>query len=186
MLLRTALATLALLGTSVYAADGVWKWVDAQGVTHYSDRPVPGAERVDIKTQSSYSTPPATPTPAAPASSQPPSPLYREIEVWRPSQDEAIINTGGVVPVRVRLDPQLRPRHTLAIYLDGRRVDDAAGTDGSFELSEVPRGTHSIVAAVVDERGNILQQSPAVIFHMRQHSIAQPPVGPTLRPPTRP
>lgn len=38
----TALALLAGLAASA-RAENIWKWVDAHGVPHYSDRPVPGA-----------------------------------------------------------------------------------------------------------------------------------------------
>jgi Domain of unknown function (DUF4124) len=38
----TAFVLLAGLATGVHA-ENIWKWVDAQGVPHYSDRPVPGA-----------------------------------------------------------------------------------------------------------------------------------------------
>ena len=38
----TALVLLAGLAGSA-RAENIWKWVDARGVPHYSDRPVPGA-----------------------------------------------------------------------------------------------------------------------------------------------
>jgi len=185
MLLRTALLLVAL--GPVHAAEGVWKWVDAQGVTHYADRPVPGAVQVDIKVQA-QSTPVATAPPAAtqaPASPVPAGPPYRLLEIWRPSPEETIANTGGVVPVRVRIDPALRPRHTLAIYLDGKRMDGLAPGALDVELQNVPRGTHSVVAAVFDDTGKSVQQSAQVVFFVRQESVAQPPVGPTLRPPPK-
>ena len=37
----------ALSGTAASAAPA-WTWVDAEGTRHYSDRPVPGAEQVDL------------------------------------------------------------------------------------------------------------------------------------------
>lgn len=187
MLLRTALLLLAALGSTVQAADGVWKWVDAQGVTHYADRPVPGAVQVDIKVQS-YSTPAsaAVPAPATPAGTTPAAAPYRLLEVWRPSSEETITNTGGVVPVRARIDPTLRPRHTLGFYLDGKRVDGLQPGSLDIELQNVPRGTHSVVAAVFDDTGKTVQQSAPVVFFVRQESVAQPPVGPTLRPPPKP
>jgi hypothetical protein len=178
---------IAALGSTVQAADGVWKWVDAQGITHYADRPVPGAVQVDIKVQTqsgpASATAAASPAPAAPA--QPPGPVYRVLEIWRPTPQETIANTGGVVPLRVRMDPTLRPRHTLAIFLDAKRVEGLLpGAD--MELRDVPRGTHAVAAAVLDENGRVVQQTPQVVFFVRQESVAQPPVGPALRPPPRP
>lgn len=52
---RTSLTVLAV-GLAVAAATpitqaDVYKWVDAQGRVHYTDRPVPGAERVSTTTR---------------------------------------------------------------------------------------------------------------------------------------
>lgn len=189
MLLRIALL-LAVLGSSAHATDGVWKWVDAQGVTHYADRPVPGAVQVDIKIQSSpgptstvTTTSGTTAAQSRPAIAPPP---YRLIEVWKPAVEETIVNTGGKVDIKLRLDPALRPRHTLAVYLDGKWVEGLVPGALEVEAQNVPRGTHGVVATVSDDTGKIVQQSPQVVFYVRQESVAQPPVGPTLRPRPKP
>lgn len=189
MLSRITVFVLATLGTSVQAADGVWRWVDSQGVTHYADRPVPGAVQVDIKVQGRSASPVVPSVGAASsatASAQVAQPPYTQLEIWKPAAEETVVNTGGVVAVRVRLDPALRPRHTLAIYLDGKRVDNLAPGALDVDIPNVPRGTHSLVASVFDDAGKVVQQGQQVVFFVRQESVAQPPVGPTLRPPPKP
>jgi hypothetical protein len=188
MHLRIPLLLLAALGSTVQAAEGVWKWVDSQGVTHYADRPVPGAVRIDIKVQSApaVEVDPAQPstsaTPALPAA----QPLYSSLEIWKPATEESVVNTGGLVQVRMRLEPTIRPRHTLALYLDGKRVESLAPGALEVDLQDVPRGTHSLVASVFDDAGKLVQQGQQVVFFVRQESVAQPPVGPMLRPPPKP
>ena len=55
------LAAPAIAGTKLY------KWVDANGVTHWSDTPVDGAKKVDVPAPQSYSAPPpARVSPSAP------------------------------------------------------------------------------------------------------------------------
>lgn len=179
------LAGLSLSGSG-WADQTVWKWVDASGVTHYSDRPVPGATRVDIhvgSTPNPPNPPIASSASAAPAET---APAYRNFEVWKPGNGEHIINTGGVVQVEVRVDPALQPGHSLYVYLDGRLVEGYPDNTASFELTEVPRGMHTVRAVINDGRGNKLQETQQVIFHVQQNSIAQPPVGPTLQPPPKP
>ena len=44
------------------AAAETWRWKDANGVVHYSDRPVPGAERVSVVAPKPSSSPPQTRT----------------------------------------------------------------------------------------------------------------------------
>jgi Domain of unknown function (DUF4124) len=189
MHLRIPLLLLAALGSTVQAAEGVWKWVDSQGVTHYADRPVPGAVQIDIKVQSAPA-PDAEPasaaaSPSAPAAA-PAQPPYTELEIWKPATDESVVNTGGLVQVRIRLEPAIRPRHTLALYLDGKRVENLGAGALEIDLQDVPRGTHSLVASVFDDAGKLVQQGQQVVFFVRQESVAQPPVGPTLRPPPKP
>jgi len=189
MHLRIPLLLWLAFGSTVQAAEGVWKWVDSQGVTHYADRPVPGAVRIDIKVQSAPSAEAEVDSAASVSAAQttPPAPLpYSQIEIWRPEPEETIVNTGGVVQVRLRIEPALRPRHTLALYLDGKRVETLAPGSLQVDLQDVPRGTHSLVASVFDDAGKPVQQGQQVVFFVRQESVAQPPVGPILRPPPKP
>lgn len=191
--MRTTLIVLMLAaGVALAQTQGghtVWKWVDADGVVHYSDRPVAGAERVDLKVQTYsapkvQSAPPAAPAAAAGGRSAADD-TYRNLEIWKPANDQAIVNTAGQVEVRLRLEPGLKPGHAIWLYLDGKRVDGLAEDASDFELSGVARGTHTLQAAVADG-GRMVTLSDKVIFHVVQASNVQPPVGPALRPPPKP
>jgi hypothetical protein len=188
--MRTTLLLLAFLAGPALAGQTVWKWVDSDGVTHYADRPVPGATRMELSTgssvpnadvpsySSSSSSSDSTPAEAGPA--------YRNFEIWKPSPEETIANTGGQVTVNVRTEPELRPGHSLYLYLDGRLVEGFPGNTTSFDLTEVPRGGHTVIATVSDSRGNKIQETERVVFYVQQASVAQPPTGPALRPPPKP
>jgi hypothetical protein len=186
--MRTALLLLAMIAFPAFAAQTVWKWVDDMGVTHYSDRPVPGATKMELKvgSPSSDSAPPA----ASPSSNraQPDTasgPPYQNLQITRPSAGETIVNTGGAVQIGIAIEPALHSGHTLSLYMDGQRVE-GAGNSTEYSLTEVPRGVHSVTAVVSDRRGQRVQESPPVSFTVRQTSIANPPVGPALRPPPKP
>ncbi|MET0656542.1 MAG: DUF4124 domain-containing protein [Steroidobacteraceae bacterium] len=188
--MRTTLFLLAILAGPAFAGQVVWKWVDANGVTHYADRPVPGATRMELSTgttssgseTSSYGSA-SSPTPS---SAQDVGPVYRDFEIWKPQAEETIANSGGQVSVNVRIEPIVQPGHTLGLYLDGRLVEGFPPNATSFDLIDVPRGTHSVVAIVTDSRGNRVQETAAIVFYVRQESVAQPPSGPALRPPPKP
>ncbi|WP_066922572.1 DUF4124 domain-containing protein [Steroidobacter denitrificans] len=198
--MRTALLSVLTFAVFAFASAAianqtVWKWVDANGVTHYSDRPVPGAVRMELNVgrSASGSSPAAvstTSSPSAPSASSTadasPAIPYRNFEIWSPADGETIPNTGGAVTVNVRMDPNLQPGHQLHLYLDGKLVEDFAADITRFDLTEVPRGVHSVIAIITDASGKRLQQSAQVVFTVRQTSIAQPPVGPALRPPPKP
>jgi hypothetical protein len=185
--MRTALyVLLALTAVPAFAGQTVWKWVDEKGVTHFSDQPVPGATKMELNSAPSPS-PAATPayTPP-PATTRPTGPAYSRLVVESPQQDESVVNTGGKVTVRLATTPALAQNHVVALYLDGARVQDFPPNAMSHELSEVTRGTHTLKAVVSTAQGELLQESPATTFHVRQESIARPPVGPALRTPPKP
>ena len=98
--------------------------------------------------------------------------MYTEFTIVKPADDENLWNVGGVVPVSLRLAPTLRPGNGLVFYLDDRRLDYVASTATDFELKDVTRGTHLLVAVVHDERRTPLHEA-AVTFHVQQ-AIAKP------------
>ena len=184
--MRTALYVfLALASLPAFAGQTVWKWVDEKGVTHFSDQPVPGATKMELNSAPSSSSEPA-PTYTPPASeSRPTGPAYSRLAVESPQQDESIVNAGGKVTVRLAATPAIAPGHIVALYFDGARVEDFPPNATAHELSEVPRGTHTVKFVVSTIHGQVVQESPVTTFHVRQESIAKPPVGPTLRNPPK-
>lgn len=186
--MRTLLLLLIAFAAPAFASLTVWKWVDDQGVTHYSDRPVPGATRMEVHVGNTSDSGPRASSPGSTASESTAQsgPVYRNFEIWKPAAAEAFINTGGVVTVNVRVDPALQTGHALHLYLDDRLIEGFAPNTTSYELEDVPRGQHTVVAVINNNRGTRVQETARVTFQVRQESIAQPPVGPALRPPPKP
>ena len=188
--MRTALLLLALAASglcSTASAAEVWKWVDANGVTHYSDQPIPGAIKIEVRAGNISEARSAQPPSNAPGSdSQDGAGAYRTVEIVRPTNDQSIINTGGEVAVEIRIAPPVEGTHRLNLYLDGNLVTGFPRNAAVYALTAVPRGTHTLTAVVADASGNTIQEAPPVTFHVRQESIAQPPVGPSLGQPPKP
>ena len=174
--MRIALLLAVTLATPVFAGQVVWKWVDSQGVTHYADRPVPGAQRIELQSgTTTVDTPP--PSRTYDNSTRPPpaaGPAYQNVEIWKPGNDEVLSNVGGNVEVSIRVEPDLRAGDTLSLYLDGRLVEGPAGKAAQFTLTDVFRGSHQLQAIITDQRGERVAQSQPVTFHVRQTSILNP------------
>jgi hypothetical protein len=185
--MRTALYVfLALAAVPAFAGQTVWKWVDEKGVTHFSDQPVPGATKMELNSAPSASPAPAPAYIPPPSDTRPTGPAYSRLAVESPQQDESVVNTGGKVNVRLATSPALAQDHVVALYLDGARVQSFPPTGLSGELSDVPRGTHTLKIVVSTQQGKIVQESQPTTFHVRQESVAKPPVGPNLRNPPKP
>ena len=95
----------------------------------------------------------------------------------------SFFGADAVVNVRLRSEPELVRGDVTRLYLDGKLVEgQPPGLE--FTLSGLERGAHSMIAQIVDERGNERIRSEPRVFHIRQPtSIASPNVGPNLRPP---
>jgi hypothetical protein len=168
-----------------FAQAKLYRWVDDKGVTHFSDRPVPGATRVDVPAAQGFPAP--APAPArAPAERPAAAPEYSRVEIVSPSNDEAFVNVDGPIDLTATLEPELAGGHRTWWVLDGRRIDDVA-PEATAITRAFERGTHTAQLEIVDDQGQRVAQSPMVTFHLRFNSIAEPPVGPGMRPaPPRP
>jgi len=187
--MKTRVLVLAAIfcASSAYAQGStreLWTWTDANGVTHFSDRPVPGARRIELATSSSPA-PSAAPAPAATRADADrqtaPAVQYSLLEIWEPEQDASFFGADVAVNVRMRVEPDLAPGHRIFLFLDGQRVEGA--TDALEQtLSSVPRGAHTLTAVIWDDQRELFRSQPRV-FHVRQPSVNPPAaVGPNLRP----
>jgi hypothetical protein len=182
LLLLLALAAAGLSSTA--SAADVWKWVDEKGITHYSDQPVPGATRIEIRTGNVAEARSAQPEPSTPEPAAVNTNYY--VAIVQPQNGQSVINTAGQINIQIQVAPSIYTLHRVSLYLDGRLVEGFPRNTLVYTLTEVTRGTHNVNAVITDETGKTLRESAPVEFTMRQESIAQPPVGPSLRPPPKP
>jgi hypothetical protein len=180
-------------GMSYGATREMWMWVDANGVTHYSDRPVPGAKLVSITSiepvgGSQQVIPPAPSSTPRPANRAPPATQYQLLEFFEPENDESFFGTDVEVSVRLRSEPELAAGDRLRVYLDGKLLEGQQ-TGMEYSLSGLDRGAHSLAAQIVDAQGNERVRAEPLTFHIRQPTVVPAQsVGPNLRPkpPPRP
>ncbi len=170
----------------------LWTWTDANGVTHFSDRPVPGARRVQLATGSrpagtGDAGAQASPDAAAAQPTPPPSPAappaYTRLEIWQPDENQTFFGGDAEVNVRLLSDPELASGHRIRLFLNGTRVQ-GADNDLEFPLGVLVRGSHTLTATIVDRQGAVLIRSAPRVFNVQQPTVNQPRgVGPSLRPP---
>lgn len=173
------LASALLLGGLLLAAGTahaatVYKWVDAQGVIHFSDQPHPEAQEVEVKESQTYKSSPASvPSSSSSGETKAAPRLYTLCELYRPENDEVFLNTSTLT-AKLRLQPQLAGGDRIFLALDGKRITDQPTNSAEFVLNDMERGTHSLFAVVLDNSGNTLCTSASVTFHVRQPSVKAP------------
>ena len=160
----------------------LYKWVDADGVTHFSDRPVPGAQRVKVAAAQTYKAGPAPAAAQATSSAPAPSQVaYQRLEITSPTNGEVYWNTGGHLDVSAVLEPELADGHQLWFVIDGKSQPGSAGGTTSLEI---PRGEHTMTASVTDASGNELISSSPVSFVVKQTAMVNPQTNATAPKPT--
>ena len=169
---RSILFVLCLLAATVAPAQEAYRWVDEDGVVHYSDRPRDGAEQIELPTPNVTATRQLT-RPAATRGDDEPaeeSPVvrYDRIEIVSPAAAETLWNIEGVLSVSVTLSPGLQPGHQLRAYHNGK-MQPVVGT--SFQLQEVWRGSHTIQVEVVDATGKLMIRSAPTRFYVQQNTV---------------
>ena len=150
-----------------------YRWVDDDGIVHYSDIPREGAERIQLPSDNRVTRrqQPRPVAPARPADDQQAAPAafnYESIAVASPAAEETLWNIEGVLNVNVALQPALQDGHQVRVYFDGnaRMVDST-----SFQIEEVWRGVHNLQAEVVDATGKLMIRSVPNRFYVQQNTI---------------
>jgi hypothetical protein len=173
---------LGLLPCTLPAAE-IYKQVLPDGTTSYSGVPSPNAEKIEPPPP--QVVPPMQPLDDSAAGQErpasTPAAAYSQLSVVEPANDQVIWSNEREVSVTVAIEPALKVAqgHRLMLVLDGTPATPASG-DTHFSLSDIDRGSHTLVAEVHDALGRVLLQSSPVTFHLKQHSSLQP-----ARPPTR-
>lgn len=161
-MLRVYILLLAVYVTGTSAQ--VYRWVDAEGQTHFSDRPLAGSDRVDIPGGLATGNP-ESPTPELSA-----TPLlgpYNGFEIVSPEANQTLRIDTASFPVSLLLDPPLMVGHRLELLVDGVpiAVEDPIGTQ--LSLSGLSFGTHVAEARILDSNGVVARSAP-VSFHLRK------------------
>lgn len=171
--MRNGLMTILSMFLLVFAASGmaedkVYRYTDANGVVHYTDKP-PSKDAKPTKLpklQTFGSAPPpsfdlstakAGPAPAAPEFS---------VAFDSPSPDQTYREPGSVVDVSVTVSPGLAEGFGILFYLDGVPLSDIPGPSTRFSVPGLERGSHSIEAAVVSPQGLEVARS-SISVHMK-------------------
>ncbi|MEX1201003.1 MAG: DUF4124 domain-containing protein [Methylophaga sp.] len=171
---------LILLSSSVFAE--VYRWIDENGNTVYSDQPVDNAEQIVLPEASTYS-PVVVPLEVSDDSGEtaedvgseddemPAAPNY-QLQIASPQDDEAIRVNDGNLTVNIQIRPPLSQKRgdMIQLRMDGRPYGEPH-TGLSFNLANVDRGTHTLSAVVMNASGEELSQSATIKFHLQRNTI---------------
>jgi hypothetical protein len=173
-MLRRCLAALSLFALGGVAISAVtYRWVDPQGVVHYSDTPHPGAQEIQLTgAQTYHGTPSAPPAAAAPADDKSDANAYQSCAITQPAPETSLYAPEAVT-ISVRSSPGLRDGDQIQVQVDGAPLQPI-GDGLNFQMAQPERGTHAISAVVRDARGTVVCTAPSVTFYVQRPSVNSP------------
>ena len=187
-----SLLVLAGLAISLAAfSQEIYRWVDKDGIVHYSDQPgASNAELINVIEPSTYEAPEnssdsnSSVVNGGGGSSEPSESPYTSLSIVSPTPDEVFFGADAVVNASVEIGGgMLQPDHSLVFFLNGNR-QPAEG--GSAQFSNLARGSYFLRAAVLDQDGKPVIQSQQISFHVRQPSMLSPQSPQAPKVPTKP
>ncbi|SDX15597.1 DUF4124 domain-containing protein [Thiocapsa roseopersicina] len=144
----------------------IFRWVDADGRTHFSDRRPPDAavQRVVPDTGPAGDS---APKGAAPAGDEPFLGPYAAFDILAPTTGAVLIQPTDILDVQLLLEPPLLDGHRLDLVLDDRAVAIEAGSTG-FQIQGVGFQAHRIQARVLNALGTVVASTQLLDVELRQ------------------
>lgn len=167
------LVGLVLSAIALAAEPVVYRWVDKNGVVHYSDQPHPGAVEVDLGAPQvvDFKTPATSASPAA-ANGARKAPQHYAVRILAPADGTTLRPANFAINVNVSVAPPLPRDFALQYDLDGSPLGQPT-TSTRLHVKDVYRGVHHLSVTVLAPGGATLGSAsstfyvhhPSVLFH---------------------
>jgi hypothetical protein len=171
---RQAWLALGLSAALSVQAAVIYRWVDADGIVHYSDQQQPGAERIVTSAPNTAAAGPRSASSASQLTRRAPggSINYSEFSIASPAPDQTFFGNDPVA-IHLNLNPGLQPGHSIAWHMNGKQLDDQRDAI-SFTVGQLERGTYSVMATITDQQTGESANSNSVTFFVRQTTSLSP------------
>jgi hypothetical protein len=160
--------------------------VEKDGTKTYSDRPLEGGHPVDVQPAQTYSAPPSSSSSSSHSREQndmdDAANFHYECSLT-PRNDETYTNPESV-SVGLMLSPGLRYGDVLTFTMDGVPLTGGNGQT-AFSVPQPDRGSHTVIAHVVDRSGRTVCDT-STTFHVMRPSVNAPTRRPPAVAPPRP
>lgn len=165
--ISSRLLIVVLLLMPLVAGAEVYKWTDAFGKVHYSDKPHEATDKpIDLPESMIYKAPAKPKFKLDKPQTKTAYKFYQSFKIVSPQNDGTVRSAPGNLSVFMQVSPALRANHSVVVMVDGKQV--AKGKSTSVSASNIDRGSHSLSAKVVDESGKTIMSASVITFHMKR------------------
>lgn len=157
----------------VTAHADIYKWTDSQGNVYFSDKPQPGSEKVILHETQTFSSPTPPKAPTQTETQKTETQIYKTFKILSPEPEATIWDNQGNLSILVQIEPALKKNHDLQLLFDGKPLGSPQ-TAPAFSLTNIERGSHTIVVTVIDKTRTVIQTTPSITFYMHKASVGFP------------
>ncbi len=161
--MKLILILLCLCVTAYVQAD-VYKYINKQGKTAYSDVPIAGAKKIIIPPVVTFKAP-VIPKRQVPVNEikRGDAHRYKSLKITSPVEDDTVRNNEGIVNVAYLLKPSLRKGDRLVLFVDGKK-------QRGLTAKGIERGEHVLRLEVQSKNGIKRINSQRVSFNLHHQS----------------
>jgi hypothetical protein len=163
--MRARLLLLLLLSASFAVSAQVYRGLDPNGQTVFSDRPLPDAELLELplrRTPDEVSDETASEATEGAGFVGP----YEMLEIVSPENGHRIRDPSGDLPLSLVLAPALMEGHRLVVEVDGVAADGELPNPAQILLRGLALGTHRIRALVQAGDSSTVAATPMLDVHL--------------------
>lgn len=172
-IIRSFLAVILPLVFANFAWSTIFRTVDKDGNVIFTDTRPEDTSGEEVRLRPITPMSPVSdrrPRASTAAEKKETATTYSRLAIIEPTDDTTVRGPGNFI-VKIATEPRLLAGHKVRLMLDGKMVGKPQ-RGLRFELKNVDRGTHRLIAEVVDDYGTIAQSSSHTIHVHRP--IVQP------------
>ncbi|WP_432468554.1 DUF4124 domain-containing protein [Agarivorans sp. Z349TD_8] len=150
---------------SAQANNTVYQWVDAQGVTHFSDQPQAGATQLEVNP-----VPPATQGPLVSpraAVKKAEKTIKYQLNISQPLNEQTIRDNQGKITIKAATSPAPNNSMSYKLVLD-QLPQGQLSKQAHFQLTNIDRGAHTIQVQLVDSSGKLIASSETITIFLHR------------------
>lgn len=153
----------------------IYKWVDSQGVVHFTDKPHDGAQEIKIPEAQTYVPPNNSENgkdekPNEEVEKPAEEIEYTSLEILQPENEATIRNNQGFMVVAVDVKPALSGDDKIQLLIDGQPIGKPQITL-VFQISGIFRGAHKIAVQIVKPDGTVIKTSDTIEIFMQRPRV---------------
>lgn len=169
------LLTALLLFSTITAASDIYTWQDEDGVTHFSDRPHPGASVISIQAPKKSTAPQPPDAETDPDTELPTESVLppASILLTTPSDQQTLRDNQGNMTIMASSNRKLNQGHSARLRLDGN-IYGRPQAQLVWPLTNIDRGSHTLQVELL-KHGKVIASSEEITVFLHRARINQRP-----------